>query len=491
VPTLLAASPRLERLDDFVTPEAAARLVDHLERLALVHDETGHVAEVEPSLELASLEARIAAAVGLSSVVRSVRYRRYDPGDGHPLHADDYEIDDARLVATAMLVLEAPRAGGATELPFAKPFPVAAVPVARSLVHWRNLSPEGELLASAVHRGALVRDGVKRVLLMFFYLPLEGEGGFRAAEEARSSTPAGTIAAPPAGTQLTCVVDHGLPEETTRLLREACAARDVLYREVDARAFDYAPESRLPLGAMLFRPATSRAAQHVEELLAAPGVATFYASAEGPSFPCVSPYRVRERAGIPQPRGFPVASADRGLVASFVERLGGYPIVVKVPGGEGGVGVLRADGPVALMGLLDHLVRGQGIVPWISSYVPDAMHHRVVVVGERAVVSYENPIVANDFRSSPSGEASAYTAAVPAPLARLAVAAARAEKVYFAGVDVLVHPTGRAYVIEVNSPCYFPQATLAAGLDVAGPMVDFLVARAKELALPVRVGEAM
>jgi hypothetical protein len=98
--TRLAASPLLERIDGFVTEDEAASLFTLLEGLPLRHDETGHMAEVDALPELTDLEARVARAVGITPRVRSVRYRRYEVGEGHPLHADDYTIDGARLVAT-------------------------------------------------------------------------------------------------------------------------------------------------------------------------------------------------------------------------------------------------------------------------------------------------------------------------------------------------------------------------------------------------------
>jgi hypothetical protein len=223
------------------------------------------------------------------------------------------------------------------------------------------------------------------------------------------------------------------------------------------------------------------AALHVEEFLVATNVATFHGETEGTFFPCASPVAVRQRAGIDGPRSFPVATTDPTLLRSFVERLGGFPVVLKVPGGEGGLGVMRVDGMIALASLLDYLVRGQGHVPMLSAYVPDATHHRVIVVGDRAVAAYENPVRDGDFRSTPSSEPQAYTASVPASLATMAVAATHAERIEFAGVDLIQHPSGRVYVLEVNYPCYFAQATLGGGVDVAGPMVDYLVARAQRL----------
>lgn len=282
----LAREPELVRVLDFVTRAAAEVLLARLPREPLTRDDTGLVGEIDALDDLVDLERRVAEEIGHASHVRSVRYRCYDVGHGHPLHPDHYEIEGSTLVATAMLVLSAPKAGGATEFPHARPYPLAVEPIACSLVHWRNVSAEGEPLTRSAHRGVPVREGRKCVLLFFMYVPLDTY--VEAEKTARSrdlgALPVETIAPPAPGKNLVCVVDARLPEETSRLLREACDARDVIYTEIEATTFDYSPTSRLAPGTMLFRPSVSRAAQHVEEFLVTPDLATFHREVEGTFF---------------------------------------------------------------------------------------------------------------------------------------------------------------------------------------------------------------
>jgi hypothetical protein len=479
----LAVEPRIFRIENFISADEAVNLRALLDAQPGRDTETGHVSELPEHPGLEDIKARIEREVGLESHVRSLRYRRYAEGDGHPPHLDDYEIDGALLVATAMLCVGEPEAGGGTEFPHAAPYALRVEATCGALLHWRNVRTDGQPEPRSSHRGVPVLRGTKAVLLVFVYAPLEV---FRAHEAEHAAAYASrlreaTFTPPAPGTQLTTIVDRSLPRETTSLLRDACDARGIVYREIEARFFDYSGAQRLPPGAMLFRPAVSRAAQHVEEFLVASNVATFHGECEGTFFPCAAPEQVRQRAGIEGPRCFPVASTEQTLLDSFVERLGGFPVVLKVPGGEGGLGVMRVDGMVTLVSLVDYLVRAQGHVPLLSAYIPDAVHHRVIVVGDQAVASYENPIRDGDFRSIPSLEPEAYSGTVAPALGQIAVAATRAERLAFAGVDLIVHPTGRVYVLEVNYPCYFAQATLGGGIDVAGRMVDYLVARALQL----------
>lgn len=97
-PSRLAVEPRILRIGDFIRTDEALRLCALLDAQPGHDNETGHVCELGELPELETIEQRIAHEVGFKSHVRSVRYRRYAEGQGHPAHVDDYEIDGAHLV---------------------------------------------------------------------------------------------------------------------------------------------------------------------------------------------------------------------------------------------------------------------------------------------------------------------------------------------------------------------------------------------------------
>jgi len=275
---------------------------------------------------------------------------------------------------------------------------------------------------------------------------------------------------------LLTLVHDATPETTRELLVAAARARGIAVWEVEASAFRFGDE-RLPRGAALFRTSGSSLAIDVEHFLwgTAPSPpATFYK--DSPYFACISPELAFRGAGLTVPRSATLRSTERGPIEAMVAALGGFPIVVKCSGGEGGVGVFRADDSRTLLPLLDFLIRGRGETPRLLAYVGDALHHRVIVVGDRAVASYTNPIAPNDFRSQPSGDRADYTGHPDQRLADAAIRATNALRVGFAGVDLLMHRSGRIYVLEANFPCYFAQiAEVCPELDVAGAMLDALL----------------
>lgn len=271
-----------------------------------------------------------------------------------------------------------------------------------------------------------------------------------------------------------------MPATTTELLARACAERGAAYVPVDVGLVDPCEEIELQAGDLLFRPAVSPAAVRIEQALHDESVATFYTSGEALFFDGAAAPLLFARRGLPIPRTITLLRNDRAQIRRAVELVGGLPVVVKVPGGEGGIGVMLLESAASLMSVLDHLF-ASGRTPQLMAYVPDATHWRVVVVGARAVAAYRNHPYPDDFRTGPSREPADYVVPTPSPLTALAVAATQAIRREFAGVDILVHASGRLYLLEANFPCYFPQAQLVGGIDVAGAMLDHLLEKSARL----------
>jgi hypothetical protein len=270
-------------------------------------------------------------------------------------------------------------------------------------------------------------------------------------------------------------LDDGVPAETVRLLASAAARRSVPFFRLAPALVDPRHPPLAP-GSLLFSPSTSALAERVEQQLWQPGVASFYRRPEGPFVVTVNPLLAFVRAGLPVPRFLSCTTSDRDELASFVQTLGGLPVVVKTPGGEGGVGTMRADSLPALYSLIDLLVeRGPSVL--LMTYVPEALHIRLVVVGDRVVTAYRNPLRPDDFRSEPSADPADYDIPVEAEWSAVALKACATVGYAFGGVDLLVHPSGRVYLLEANFPCYFPQGQRDGGPDIALAMVDFLLAQ--------------
>ncbi len=262
------------------------------------------------------------------------------------------------------------------------------------------------------------------------------------------------------------------------LLFAACEARGIDYEAVWLPLFDFLDPPRPAPGDLLYRSAIDSHAQLVEQTLYRPGVATFYRDERRLFAPWFAPGMQLARAGLPLPRTVPCLRARPALLRGYVEQLGGFPLIVKVPGDEGGVGVMQVDSLPGLLSLVDYLDGGE---VQLMEKIADAVCWRVVVVGSRAVAAYRQQPRPDDFRSGLSDDPEDYLAALetsfPA-LARLAVQAVEALALAFGGVDLLVSES-RAVVLEVNFPCYWPDAQERCGVDIAGAMLDWLTEKAE------------
>lgn len=281
-----------------------------------------------------------------------------------------------------------------------------------------------------------------------------------------------------AGMRTLHLINDHVPQVTMDCLEQAARLRGVTVHAWHAPAFEYLPEQKAQPGEMLYRPATSMAAIHVEQFMLQAGVASFYQQAEGALQYMSEPLLAFVRAGLNVPRYFHCHTTDRVLLRQWVDRLGGLPVVVKFNGFSGGVGVLRADSLAALYSLVDFAL-STGRAPMLMSFVDHAEHWRVVVVGNRAVAAYLNPQDEDDFRSHGTDLPQDCTSEVDSEMATLAIDAVHALGLRFGGVDVLRHPSGRLYVLEANFPCFHTHAETVAGVDVSGAMVDELMALAQ------------
>lgn len=501
-PTRRAARPLCLRVDGFLSPEDAAELAAWVvERVQQRQDDEGDghgagiTAELDADAEprLAALAARLDEALGLhNQSPRFFRARVAGPGDAHPVHTDDYEIADARLWVTAMLYLTAVE-GGRTLLPGADP-PLAVEAQPGRLFAWFNQGADGLPDPHAEHGLEAIVAGQRVTLTWFVYATREALGrAWRAAEtvpglrpliadlEALPADTAPSVerTARPVDSPTFYCIDDGVPRTTMLSLRRAALARGLRSVRVHPRRID-PRRGPLPPGSLLYSPSTSVVAERVEQQLWQPGVRTFHRRPEGPFVQTLNPLLAFTRAGLPVPRFIWVHRApetdatDLGeLLPDWVDHLGGLPVVVKAGGGEGGIGTLRADSLPALRSLLD-LLLARGSSPSLLAYVPDALHLRLVVVGDRVVTAYRNPIRPSDFRSEPSLDPADYDIEVDPEWADIAVQASHVVGYAFAGVDLLLHPSGRAYLLEANFPCYFAQAERH-GADVAGAMLDHLL----------------
>ncbi len=186
--------------------------------------------------------------------------------------------------------------------------------------------------------------------------------------------------------------------------------------------------------------------------------------------------QVLTAAGLPCPDTVFV-NAAQGLFQA-VERIGGYPVVVKPVSGRQGSGLLRiADAGAARRQALPVLNRRHGLL--VQRYHPPR-HRRdiraLIIDGELVCAATLTP-AENDFRANYHLGGRIRSTDLTADLGRLAIDAAAAVGCDIAGVDLMVDQSGRPVVVEVNYSPGFKGLEAASGLDIAGRMIRCALAR--------------
>lgn len=200
-----------------------------------------------------------------------------------------------------------------------------------------------------------------------------------------------------------------------------------------------------------------------------PGVAAFYDEA---FFECLYQGVLFQQHGLPIPRTIHALSADRALLEQQAAQLGGFPLVVRQPGGEGGHGVIRVDSLAALFSLIDYL--GPSL---LMEYFEHVVAYRLIVVGERVVATEARCSGPGDFRPNAIGGDTLGAVEPSARAVAIALEAARLMRVEFGGVDLLEDEAGRLVLAELNFPCYFADQQRNSGIDIAGAMIEHLLTK--------------
>ena len=179
------------------------------------------------------------------------------------------------------------------------------------------------------------------------------------------------------------------------------------------------------------------------------------------------PYQLRllRDAGLPVPRF--LASNDPKAVRSFVRRV--ERAVYKPLAGGATVREVEPDD------LTGERLEALAYAPVLFQELVEGTSVRVYVVGGKAVAAGEIHSTELDYRRR---EDAVVPARLTASERRAAVSAARACSMRFSGVD-LIRAQDRFVVLECNPSPMFAVFEDKTGLDVAGPLAEYLLAPGK------------
>lgn len=182
----------------------------------------------------------------------------------------------------------------------------------------------------------------------------------------------------------------------------------------------------------------------------------------------------RHDIGIP-PTAFARRRED---VRAAIRKVGGSPVILKLLEGTQGMGVILAESVKSAESVLDAMsTLRQNIL--IQAFVEEAQgtDFRAIVVGGKVVAAMSRKAVEGEFRSNLHRGGSAEGVTLDPDYESTAVHAAEVLGLNIAGVDMLPSKEG-PMVLEVNSSPGLEGIERATGVDVAGAIIDFVLAHA-------------
>ena len=114
----------------------------------------------------------------------------------------------------------------------------------------------------------------------------------------------------------------------------------------------------------------------------------------------------------------------------------------------------------------------------IETYVPHALCWRLTVLAGRVLAATASTPPEGDFRSNVPGSRVVEDAVLPDGAEEIAIQAVEAMRCDFGGVDLMQGTNGQLIVTEVNFPCFFADQQAGTGVEIAGAIVDHLMAKA-------------
>lgn len=176
------------------------------------------------------------------------------------------------------------------------------------------------------------------------------------------------------------------------------------------------------------------------------------------------------QAGLPTPETVVCEGFDDAMAA--FRALG--DVIVKPLFGSMGLGMVRVTSEEVAWRVFRAIEQVRGVY-YLQRTVPHGGRDlRAFVVGDRVVGAIERR--ADGWKTNISRGGTAVPVTLPPAAAALAVRAARLLGAEYAGVDLLPADDGTLHVLEVNGIPGWQGLETATGLDVAGALLDHLLA---------------
>ncbi len=228
---------------------------------------------------------------------------------------------------------------------------------------------------------------------------------------------------------------------------------------------------------LFYRISTTPASRLTEKhIIAKFNPITFYTNpAIGFYFPTIS-YFFHLQHNLPVVPTFPLHTNQPDILKSYIQKLNGFPVVVKIVGGSYGIGVIKVDSFTSLVTVIDTLLfQNRSLL--LRQYIPHQRNFRLVVVGNKVIAAKANIKTNEEFRLNVQGHHKEEPIDPPDKLKQTAVKAVQILGLETGGVDIIESDQGQYYISEVNFPHNFWPTQQVTKIDIAYYMVKHLLSK--------------
>ena len=173
--------------------------------------------------------------------------------------------------------------------------------------------------------------------------------------------------------------------------------------------------------------------------------------------------------GLPTPRT--VFAQNPNHIEHLIEKVGGYPIVVKLLQGSGGNGVALLKDKSSAIPTLQSLFKSRSSV-LIQEYLNSGgTDYRVIVAGNRVITAFKRSAKKGDFRANLKQGGYGAPVNLSTQDKDLCIHAARAVNLQVVGMDI-IKASGKTYVIEANANFGYTAESIT-GTNIAQQTIRF------------------
>lgn len=228
---------------------------------------------------------------------------------------------------------------------------------------------------------------------------------------------------------------------------------------------------------MVFRMAVDPAARLMERYMIDSGCTTLYRNPKFAFLDFQNPISHLEATGLPLIPHVHGGTLQKTHLKEIVESLGGFPLIIKIYGGQKGRNVLKIDSWQSFVSINGYLCRStQPHLIAYQTFIPHSSQGRLIVLGDEVIASMLFSQTTDDFRLNTGGNEKK-SKKFPPEIERSVVQATHALGVDFSGTDILFGNDGKFYIAEVNFPCAFPIAQEITEVNIAKAIVSHLLSK--------------